>query len=94
MPRKDRYTRTSDRWGANRKAEMLLTVTKGGRNADDVARENGFTPEEFAAMLKLFEKYGTHGLRARRLQIYTGRQYDGDKRLRPSIMVRSDYVKG
>lgn len=82
------------RWTVAKKAVIAAQVAEGLRPIAEVADETGFSVDELKEMAALYERHGWRGLRARKLQMYTGRQADGDKRLRPSMMVRPTYVKG
>ena len=64
------------RWTIRRKAAVLEALRNGELTLEEASRRYALSVEELRAWERDFERYGVHGLRATRLQIYrvAGRQ--------------------
>ena len=58
------------RWTIRRKAALLRALVSGALTIEDASRRYALSLEELRAWERDFERYGLHGLRATRVQIY------------------------
>ena len=58
------------RWTIRRKAAVLEAVRSEALTLEDVSRRYALSLEELRAWERDFQRYGLHGLRATRVQIY------------------------
>jgi len=58
------------RWTIRRKAAVLEALRNGELTLEEASRRYALSVEELRAWERDFERYGVHGLRATRLQIY------------------------
>ena len=58
------------RWTMRRKAAVLEALRTGELTLEEASRRYALSVEELRAWERDFERYGVHGLRATRLQIY------------------------
>ena len=58
------------RWTIRRKAAVLEALRNGELTLEEASRRYALSVEELRAWERDFERYGVHGLRATRLQVY------------------------
>lgn len=63
----------NQRWTVFRKAAVISAVRGGWVPIEEVCRLYSISADEFAAWERDMDRYGIHGLRATRYQIYRGR---------------------
>ena len=56
------------RWGARRKAAVVMAVSSGMISLEDACRRYQMSEEEFQTWKRAFETYGLNGLRATSLR--------------------------
>ena len=61
---------TSRRWTVRRKAGVLEALRRGALTLEEASQRYALSLEELRAWERDLERYGLHGLRATRLQIY------------------------
>ena len=61
---------TSRRWTIRRKAGVLEALRRGALTLEEASQRYALSLEELRAWERDLERYGLHGLRATRLQIY------------------------
>lgn len=61
------------RWTPRRKAELLAQLDAGRVSFEELAQYWEISPEEIEEWRRLYAQDGLRGLRATRLQTYTGR---------------------
>ena len=59
-----------DRWTVKRKAALIEAVRGGWLSIDDACQRYALSVDEFVAWERDLERYGVHGLRSTRYQIY------------------------
>lgn len=60
------------RWTIRRKAGVLEALRRGALSLEEASQRYALSLEELRAWERDLERYGVHGLRATRLQIYRG----------------------
>jgi hypothetical protein len=61
---------TSRRWTIRRKVALLEALRRGALTLEEASRHYALSLEELRAWERDLERYGVHGLRATRVQIY------------------------
>jgi hypothetical protein len=61
---------TDRRWTIRRKAGVLEALRRGALTLEEASQRYALSLEELRAWERDLERYGVHGLRATRLQIY------------------------
>lgn len=61
---------TSQRWTIRRKAALLEALQRGALSLERASERYALSLEELRTWERDFERYGVHGLRATRVQIY------------------------
>ena len=70
--------RPRQRWTVRRKAAVIEAVRGGWMRIEAVCEVYNISVDEFLAWERDIDRYGVHGLRSTRLQIY--RDTDGERR--------------
>ena len=71
--------RASQRWTVQRKATVIRAVRGGYVSIDEICKTYNISVDEFLAWERDIDRYGVHGLRTTRFQIYR----DTDKQRQP-----------
>ena len=71
--------RRSQRWTMQRKATLIRAVRGGYVSIDEICKTYNISVDEFLAWERDIDRYGVHGLRTTRFQIYR----DTDKQREP-----------